>query len=220
MASFDSSSESSPPSCSSAVGGSSFAETRCGATGGRPAILISSTRFLRRDDSRSSRHSLTRAIHFPKMPSVDMGALSQCAAVRKEKLVVKNNEVRMRTTETKLAPTGFNAARNPSARTVPSKPPGGRTPRTWGRCISVISAERESNSMLAPTSFAAGASINWLRNQRMATANMATGNKNALKPQNWKKRSAICAPTGPIQFLAGPAPGGGADTLNDTSCGE
>src|ERR1700733_6442050 len=30
----------------------------------------------------------------------------------------------------------------------------------------------------------------------------------------------MCAPTGPIQFLAGPAPGGGADTLNETSCGE
>ena len=34
---------------------------------------------------------------------------------------------------------------------------------------------------MAPTIFAAGASINWLRNHRMATINMPAGNKNALK---------------------------------------
>src|ERR1700684_4642839 len=54
----------------------------------------------------------------------------------------------------------------------------------------------------------------------MATITIQTGNKKALKPQNWKKRADMCAPTGPIQFLAGPEPGGGAETLKETSCGE
>src|ERR1700722_3795127 len=54
----------------------------------------------------------------------------------------------------------------------------------------------------------------------MATRNMPIGNRNAENPQNWKKMSDICAPTGPIQLRAGAAPGAGADTLNEASCGE
>src|SRR5580704_18490323 len=86
--------------------------------------------------------------------------------------------------------------------------------------MRVNSAESERSSIVAPTSFATGASNTWLRNHRMATMNIPTGNRKAQKPQNWKNRSDICAPTGPIQFLAGPEPGGGAETLKETSCGE
>ena len=73
---------------------------------------------------------------------------------------------------------------------------------------------------MKPISFATGASRSWLRNHFIATRNMPMGNRNAEKPQNWKKRSAMWAPTGPIQLRAGPAPGGGAETLNEASRGE
>jgi hypothetical protein len=74
--------------------------------------------------------------------------------------------------------------------------------------------------MPAPTSLVTGASSNWLRNHRIATRNIPMGNRNAENPQNWKKISDMCAPTGPIQLRAGAAPGAGADTLNDASWGE
>ena len=116
---------------------------------------------------------------------------------------------------------GPKAARNPPARIVPSSPPGGSAPRTSGiTWTSTSSDESEAKSIVKPTTFVTGASSNWLRNHFIATKNIPMGNKNAAKPQNWKKRSARCAPTGPIQFRAGPEPGAGADTLNDASCGE
>jgi hypothetical protein len=52
--------------------------------------------------------------------------------VRNEKLVVKNSAVSSVTIETKFAPSGLNAARRPSAKTVPSSPPAGSAPRTSG----------------------------------------------------------------------------------------
>ncbi len=45
---------------------SSLVETRWRGTGGRPAILISSTRLRRRSDSRASRQSFTRAHSWPR----------------------------------------------------------------------------------------------------------------------------------------------------------
>ena len=99
-------------------------------------------------------------------------------------------------------------------------PPAGSALRTSGIGSNASPDENEASSMVKPTTFAIGASRIWLRNHFIATRNIPTGNRNAAKPQNWKKRSAMCAPTGPIQLRAGPAPGGGAETLNEASCGE
>jgi hypothetical protein len=81
-------------------------------------------------------------------------------------------------------------------------------------------AESDESTIAEPISFATGASSNWLRNQRRATRIIATGKRKALNPQNWKKRSEMCAPTGPIQLYAGLEAGARAATLNDASCGE
>jgi hypothetical protein len=54
----------------------------------------------------------------------------------------------------------------------------------------------------------------------MATRNIPTGKRKAENPQNWKKRSDMCAPTGPIQLRAGAEPGRGAETLKEESDGE
>ncbi len=140
---------------------------------------------------------------------------SSPAPCRNEKLVVSRTEVVSSMSDTRFAPTGLNAARNPSAATVPSSPPAGSAPRTPGMWIRDSSAERETSSTTPPTSLVTGASTSWLRNQRIATTNIPTGNRNAEKPQNWKNRSARCAPTGPIQFRAWPAEGSGAETLKE-----
>ena len=49
-----------------------------------------------------------------------------------ENLVVRKSAVRTHANPTIFAPTGFNAARNPPARTVPISPPEGIAPRTAG----------------------------------------------------------------------------------------
>ena len=134
--------------------------------------------------------------------------------------MVRNSAVKKVTDVTSSAPTGLNAARKPWASTVPSNPPEGSAPRTSGKCSSTIPAENDESTIADPINFATGASSNWLRNHRIATRNIATGNKNALNPQNWKKRSEMCAPTGPIQFRAGPDAGARAATLKEASCGE
>ncbi len=109
-----------------------------------------------------------------------------------------------------------------SASTLPSKPPAGSAPRTSeesdGDWLSDSSAESDVSSITKPRIFATGASSIWLRNHRIATTNIPTGKRNAENPQNWKNRSAMCAPTGPIQLRTGPT--AGADTLKEGSCGE
>ena len=140
---------------------------------------MSSTCLRRRTDSRSSRQAFTRAIHWPMMPSLAMGFFTQEAAALNEKLVVRKRAVNKVAIETRFAPTGLRAARNPSASSLPSRPPAGNAPRTSGTCTRVISAESESSSNPQPISFAVGASISWLRNQRIATKNIPIGNRNA-----------------------------------------
>src|SRR5579863_2419464 len=149
-----------------------------------------------------------------------MGFFIQAKKAWKEKLVVRNNAVRKVVAATSPAPQGLKAARRDCARIVPNMPPAGSALRTSGMGSIASADEKEASSIVKPTIFAIGASSSWLRNHFIATKNIPTGNKNAAKPQNWKKRSARCAPTGPIQLRAGPAPYGGAETLNDASCGE
>ncbi len=178
------SSASSISSSVSFVTKASRAEIRCCATAGRPAILISSTRFFSRTDSRSSRQSFMRAANFPKTPSGCIGFLSQLPAALSEKLVVRKSAVRRVAVVIRIAPAGLNAARKPCARTVPSSPPAGSAPRTSGMCASTISAESEASSIADPIILATGASSNWLRNHRIATRNIPTGKRKALNPQN------------------------------------
>src|SRR5277367_1912604 len=149
-----------------------------------------------------------------------MGFFIHTRAARKEKLVVRNNAVRNVAPATSPAPIGLKAARRDCARIVPIMPPAGSALRTSGMGSRASADEEEASSIVKPITFAMGASSSWLRNHFIATRNIPTGNRNAAKPQNWKNRSAMCAPTGPIQLRAGPAPGGGAETLNEASRGE
>jgi hypothetical protein len=108
-----------------------------------------------------------------------MGFFIQEAAAEREKLVLRNNAVRRAAIDTRFAPNGLKAARKPCARTLPSNPPGGSAPRTSGMCTRVSSAESDRSSKLQPTTFAVGASMIWLRNQRIAIRNIPIGNRNA-----------------------------------------
>ncbi len=145
----------------------------------RPTILVSSTRFRRYAASRSSRHSFARATNFPSSPCPAIGFFIHASSVRNENRVASNRAASKVAIATRFAPTGLKAARNPSARTLPSTPPEGSEPRTWGIFTRLNSAESDPTISAHPTSLAIGVSIGWLRNHRIARINMPAGNRNA-----------------------------------------
>src|SRR5271170_317789 len=149
-----------------------------------------------------------------------MGALIHDAVVANENRVVRNSAVSKHADPTRCAPTGFSALRNAPDPTAPSNPPGGSAPRTSGNASSAISAGSARNISTVPNNLATGVSIGRLRNQCSASSMNAIGNRNAAYPHNWNAKSAICAPTGPIQFRAGCPASAGPATLNAVSRGE
>src|ERR1700676_1725141 len=83
-----------------------------------------------------------------------------------------------------------------------------------------ISAGRERRSNPYPATVATCESIARLRNHRQPRTRIAAGSRNAANPKIWKRKSALYAPAGPIQFRAGLLSGPGALTLNAASFGE
>src|SRR2546430_14837387 len=85
---------------------------------------------------------------------------------------------------------------------------------------SASSAGTKISSQIPPSDFAMGDMTRRERNQRIPNPMANTGIRNAPMPQNCSIKSAMTAPTKPIQFRAACEPVSAEALLNDGSSGE
>src|SRR3989442_6000668 len=111
----------------------------------------------------------------------------------------------MRTSPT-TRPSSPSTGINPSQRACPGK--------------SASSAGTKISSQIPPSDFAIVDMTRRERNQRMPNPMAKTGIRNAPTPQNCSIRSAMTAPTSPIQLRAAREPVSTEALLNDGSSGE
>src|SRR5882724_3041964 len=131
-----------------------------------------------------------------------------------------NRDVKKRATATSRAPQKLKPASKLLEISDPANPPGGIAPRTSGKWQSASREGSDKRRSPYPTRVAAWEPIARLRNHRQPITRNAMGSKNAAKPNTWNSRSALCAPTGPIQLLTPPPSEGCRLTLNAASRGE
>src|ERR1700682_3035862 len=131
-----------------------------------------------------------------------------------------NSDVKKSATATSRAPQKLKPASRPLEMSDPANPPGGIAPRTSGKWQSASREGSDSKRSPYPASVAHCESIARLRSHRQPTTRMAIGNKNAPNPNTWNIRSALYAPTGPIQLRTALPSETCRLTLKAASCGE
>ncbi len=114
-------------------------------------------------------------------------------------------------------PIRFSDDSSESAIKIPTTPPAENAPfhgRQKGRMESAVEMLRKSTT--APITFTVAA---WMASERIhfqASSQSSTGRLKALRPSNWKQRSAVYDPAKPVRLCARAAP---VTEFQEGSCG-
>src|SRR5579862_6325093 len=195
-----------------------------GSTGGGTAACLaarcsalSAARCSARSRESSSLRSRQAAKCWYSRPSRLIGPASRRATIATENVEIKYSDKIRQIPVSSMVPMTFNEDRSESAIRIPTNPPAENAPfqgRHNGRMESAVDALRKSRA--APNTLTEAAWMGWERIHFQASSHSRTGRLKALRPSNWKQKSAVYDPASPVRLCACAAP---VTEFQEGSCG-